>query len=64
MAEHGGNIIEGVYTNSVLGSQEAAATAITTTWNGNTQLAGTGAGSVTDTFTLTQTTALDFCVDD
>jgi hypothetical protein len=65
MAEHGGNIIEDAYTGDVLGSQAAVAAAInTTTWNGNTQLAATSTAGFTDTFTLAQTTTLDFYVDD
>jgi hypothetical protein len=65
MAEHGGQIIEDAYVAPVLGSQAAIAALVdTTTWNGNTQLAATSTASFSDTFTLTQTTTLDFYVDD
>jgi hypothetical protein len=65
MAAHGGNIIEDAYTGDVLGSQAAVAGATgTTTWNGNAQLAATSTAGFTDTFTLAQTTTLDFYVDD
>lgn len=65
MAEHGGNIIEDAYTADVLTSRAAVvAMTGTTTWNGNTQLSATSTAGFIDTFTLIQTSTLDFYVDD
>lgn len=65
MAEHGGNILADVYADPVLTSQAAVATLAGSSFHdGNTLLANTSTASYHQTFTLAQTTTLDFYVDD
>ncbi len=65
MAEHGGNILLDVYADPVLGSQASVAALTGSSFHdGNTLLDTTSTAGYHQTFTLAQTTTLDFYVDD